>query len=66
MIILFLNIYKFFNTVLLLELLLLLTLMCMKWVLEDRNNIFLATGFTQKMPESSQILCIPLTHVENI
>ena len=48
MIILFLNIYKFFNTVLLLELLLLLTLMCMKWVLEDRNTIFLATGFTQK------------------
>ena len=53
MIISFLNINNLFITVLLLELLLLLTLMCMKRVLVDSNTIFLATGFTQKMPESS-------------
>ena len=52
MTIIFLNI-----TVLLLELLLLLTLMYMKRALEDPNNIFLATGFAQKMPESSDSMC---------
>ena len=53
MIIIFLNINKFFITVLLLALLLLLTLMCMKWVLVNPNTIFLATGSTQKVSESS-------------
>ena len=49
----FSNTEKIFNTVLLLELLLLLSLMCMKRVLVDPNTIFLATGYTQKIPESS-------------
>ena len=39
MIIIFLNINKLFITVLLLELLLLLTLMCMKQVIMDANTI---------------------------
>ena len=53
MTIIFLNINKLFITVFLLQSLLLLTLMYMKRVLADPNTIFLATGFTQKMPESS-------------
>ena len=53
MTIIFLNINKLFITVFLLQSLLLLTLMYMKRVLVDPNTIFLATGFTQKMPESS-------------
>ena len=61
MIIIFLIIYKAFVTVLLLELLLLLTLMCFKRVVVDPNTIFLTTGFSQKMPKA-QILCIPLIH----
>ena len=47
---------KFFITVLLLELLLLLTLICMKWIIVDPNTIFLMTGFTQKMSESSDYM----------
>ena len=53
MIIIFLNINNFFMTALLLELLLLLTLIRIKRVLVDLNTIFLATGFIQKKPESS-------------
>ena len=60
MIIIFLNINKLFITVLLLESLLLLTLMCMKQVIMDANTIFLVTSFTQKC-QKAQILCIPLT-----
>ena len=56
MIIIFLIINKAFVTVLLLELLLLLTLMCFKRVVVDPNTIFLTTGFSQKMPESSDSL----------
>ena len=41
-----------FLSVLLLELLMLLTLMYMKKVLVDANTLFLVTGFTQKIPES--------------
>ena len=48
MIIMFLNIKKFFIAVSLLELLLLLTLLCMNMVLVDPNTIFLAASFTQK------------------
>ena len=61
MVIIFLNIIKFFITVLLLKLLFLLTLMCMKRVLLDANTIFLATGFTQNS-QKVQILCIPVIH----
>ena len=53
MIIIFPNTNKFFITVFLLELLFLLTLMCMKRVLVDPNTIYLVTGFTQKMSENS-------------
>ena len=56
MIIILLNINNFFITVLLLELLLLLTLMCMKRVLVDANTLFLATGLNYKMPESSDTM----------
>ena len=56
MIIILLNINNFFITVLLLELLLLLTLMCMKRVLVDAITLFLATGLNQKMPESSDTM----------
>ena len=55
MTIIFLDINKFLITVLLLELLLLLTLY-MKRVLVDRNTIFLATVFTQKMLKSSDFM----------
>ena len=55
MTIIFLDINKFLITVLLFELLLLLTLY-MKRVLVDRNTIFLATIFTQKMLKSSDFM----------
>ena len=55
MTIIFLDINKFLITVLLFELLLLLTLY-MKRVLVDRNTIFLATVFTQKMLKSSDFM----------
>ena len=61
MVIIFLNIMKFFITVLLLKLLFLLTLTCMKRVLLDPNTTFLATGFTQNS-QKAQILCIPVIH----
>ena len=50
MIIIFLNTIKFFITVLLLELLLLLTLMYIKRVLVEPNAIY--ASFTGKVPES--------------
>ena len=53
MIIIFLNINKCSITVLLLELSSLLTLLCLKQALMDPKTIFLTTGFTQKMPKSS-------------
>ena len=53
MIIILIKINNFFITILLLELLLLLTLICMKRFLVDPNTLFLATGFNQKMRESS-------------
>ena len=56
MTIIFLDINKFLITVLLFELLLLLTLLYMKRVLVDRNTIFLATVFTQKMLKSSDFM----------
>ena len=55
MTIIFLDINKFLITVLLFELLLLLTLY-MKRVLVDRNTIFLATVFTQKLLKSSDFM----------
>ena len=32
-----------------------LTIICIKWVLRDPRTIFLGTSFTQKMPEGSDL-----------
>ena len=66
MVIIFLNINKLFIKVLLLELSLLLTLMCMKRVLVDPNTIFLATGFTQKNPRKLRFYVFLQFMLENI
>ena len=43
-----------------------LTLICIKWVRVDPSTIFLATIFTQKMPERSGSMYFSILMLENI
>ena len=43
-----------------------LTIICIKWVPVDPRTIFLATIFTQKMPESSGSMYSSILILENI
>ena len=43
-----------------------LTLICIKWVPGDPSTIFLATIFTQKMPERSGSMYSSILMLENI
>ena len=46
--------------------LLILTLLCIKWVPGDPSTIFLATNFTQKMPKGSDSMFSSNLMLENI
>ena len=43
-----------------------LTVICIKWVPGDPTTIFLATSFTQKMPEGSDFMYSSILMLKNI